>query len=74
MEGYEILLYLEDMHKYNNPAASALFRNIRFLHSSNDKCADCLYAFSFPEQPRCQLYSAPEGSHRYWQQLFHRLQ
>ena len=35
MEDYGTLLYPEDMHKYSNPSASAWFRSIRFLHSSN---------------------------------------
>ena len=72
--GYGILLYPEDMRRYNNHAASAWFHNIRFLPSSNDRYADCLYAFSLPEQLRCRLYSAPADSHHCWQQQSLRLQ
>ena len=74
MEGYKTPLCPEDMHKYNNHAASAWFHNIQFLPSSNDKYADCLHAFSLPEQLRCRLYSAPTGSRHCWQQWFPRLQ
>ena len=74
MEDYGILPYPEDIHKYNNHAASAWFRNIWFLHFSNEKCADCLYVSSLPEQLRCQPYSAPTNSHHCWQQWFPRLQ
>ena len=74
MEDYGTLLYPEDMHKYSNPSASAWFRSILFLHSSNDKCADCLYAFSFPEQLRFQPYSVLTDSHHCWQQQSHHLQ
>ena len=72
--GYGILPYPEDRHKYNNPAASAWFHNIWFLHFLNEKYADCLYALSLPGQPDCRQYPVPAGFHRCWQRWFPYLQ